>query len=791
MKFDIPHLYLCFLSSLGFDLYINRSGAKRRLDLMFFEPVKTTGSLEASLELFALDLLYCELLLKRCERYAPAHVGFDDDSNIVSRMMLPLLDAFDALDQSMGSMSDLDETKLQTFLTLGIRSKWLGAGFYLWRRRISQVVFESREAEDEAVYFIDEASKAFESPKVKFASVATLHLVSPGRTEAHWKEIRPNLLGKLRDDIQASSIVSHGKQKFQELVASLDKRHGKPYSTLPEASASTFTSIGEDLFERYKESHGKPGAKHMELVEDFLAVHGEDLSTLINQAEKGDDDELTVIDPIPVQPVGVESLIQMSNPSILSILTTCFNVDDDHREHSIHLLAHVVLTAKDLFDELLARSVQSQREDNAEDSNSDDDSIMSDDDSRYMGTNARNTDEIRARQCGLFVIFLIGKITAIFLTAMDDEERRDCCMSSDCSALLDCMFALLRDWTCGGGKRWLLPDETSDQALFLVIVQFMEALRCSAPADRCKELESFFFVGIAKTVIAQSNSLLVMVNTQGSRIGRATRQKLCTKQAELLSLVLNELGHLLSENLVTVDDLQIRPTEIISGGADSGDKDSPILSKRETLLFCDAVLRLWKYGSMALSSDDLSGKSAAVCSSFDRPIVRLIQTPLIGAIAGLCGSTIRTSTEAHSNEAGVDQLCLTDFYDSDASANEWLLDSGDPEASGVRLRMRLLLRTISHAVYCINIVMTVAGDKGAVSAVSLVESRRELGSILPLITTRVLNFFADSLLVNFGSGNDTASRSGSLWAKEYPYTTRSTGEVLVSPPPFVGPSHHS
>ncbi|CAJ1966696.1 unnamed protein product [Cylindrotheca closterium] len=758
----------------AFDLYINRTGSKQRLALLFFEPVERTGSFKASLELFALDLLYCELVLKRCERYAPTPVNFDEDCSIVARMVLPLLEAFDALEQSMERTQHLEENLLQTFFMLGIRSKWLGAGFYFWRRRISQVVFESREAEDEAVYYIDEANKAFESPTVKFAAVATPHLVSPGRTEAHWKEVKPNLLGKLRDDIQASSVVSHAKQRFQELVGSLHKANEQADATITETSASTLTSIGEDLFERYRESHGKSGAKHMELVEDFLLVHGEDLYTLINPAEHDDDDD-PVADPIPVQTVSVGNLIQMSNPSILSILTTCFNVDNEHREHSIRLLAHVALTAKDLFDESLARSVQSQGGDNMDDSHSDDDSMMSDDDSRNMGTKTRNTDELRARQCGLFVIFLIRKIKTIFLTVMDNEERKECCMSSDCTSLLVCMFALLRDWTCGGGKRWLLPDDTSDQRLFLVIVQFMEALRCSAPADRCKELERFFFVGIARTMVAQSNSLLSRVNTQGSRTGRATRQKLCIKQAELLGLVLNELGHLLSGKLVTIEDLQIRPNEIISGGAESVEKDS---LKRETILFCDAVLRLWRYGSLALSSDEQGEKSTSVCSSFDRPIVRSIQTPLIVAITGLCGSAIRTATEAHSDESGVDQLCLTDFYDSDASANEWLLDCEGPEASEIRQRMRLLLRVICHTVYCINIVMTVAGDKRAVSNMSLIESRHEYGPLLPLVATRVLNFFADSLLVYFGSGNDPASRSESLWAKEYPYTTRSTGEVL-------------
>jgi len=57
---------------------------------------------------------------------------------------------------------------------------------------------------------------------------------------------------------------------------------------------------------------------------------------------------------------------------------TCFNAGNNHQQSMIRLLAQVLLTATDLFDELLARSIQSQGGDgHDDDSVSDEDSLMS------------------------------------------------------------------------------------------------------------------------------------------------------------------------------------------------------------------------------------------------------------------------------------------------------------------------------------------------------------------------------------------------------------------------------
>jgi hypothetical protein len=767
----------------AFELCMHRSGSQQGLEPQFFKPVEKTGSIETSLELFAVDLLHCELILKRCERYVPTHVEFDDDSNMITLMVAALLEARSRLHRSVKGNTHIGSKLHEAFVTLCIRCNWVATGFFLWRSRITRVICESIEAEDEGINFIEETVKMFDSPLIQSPSIKTPHLVSPGRTESHWKEISPALLTKFRDEIQASSVVSLAKQKFQEFVGEVDQNRIEAASgPVPADSAKTLADIGESLFERYKSSHSDPGAKHIELVEDFLTVHGGDLHALVHPAPLDGEDDERISDPVPVQAIELQALLQLSSPSILTILATCLNVSGSHRFHVAQLLVRLALTTIDLHGSMMPLQGKGDDHDEESFSDSDDDSIVSDDGSGYRNAANKNADEKRARQCGYLVIFLLDRIRRMVSELMDDAEKVQFSMSDDCVALISCTIEFSKGWFHGIGRRWALSDDTTEKDLFKAVLHVVEALRTGAPESRRQYIDRVCFIGMVKTVVSHGPLLLSLAREQGNRVGKSARQKLCLKRAELLGMVFSELGYMLSKNLGKVQQLRMSESEMFSGGAEASSmlKKSAILSREEKALFSDAVLSLWKYASMALSDDELADDSTAVCSTFDRPIVKLLQIPIASAIVGFCGSATRTreSTGTSWNQSSGDPLCLSEFFDSDASGNEWLSDVEESDAKESKTRKKELLRAICHAVHCINVVMGVARDKEAISTFSNAENRDKLGPLLPLVTTRVLNYFAESLLLSFG--HESATQKEDLWVEEYPYTTRTTGELLVS-----------
>lgn len=744
----------CILS--GFEHYIRRHGSRQDFAPRFYKPVEISGSFERSLELLALDLLYTELTLRKCDRYTPTHVEFDDDSNMVALLTTGLLEAFNNLDKSAKVLNSNDKA-IETFAAFSIRCNWLAAGFFLWRSRIARATSESREAEEEAIYFIEETSKLFDSPFLRTSRIMTPHLVSIGRTDPYWKEISPSLMKKLRDEIQASSVVSIAKQKYEELLAAVDKASTDSDSrVLPEDAVKSLADIGETLYERYESNHGDTGAKHIELVEDFLSIHAEDLGDLadVGLLENGKS-------PIFVGSVDFKDLRQVPNPSILSMLIVCLKISKGRQLDVTQLLMRALMSAVDQHGRILDRIQDVHSDFGVEDQDdSDDDSVFS----NKEGSN-KGADELRARHCGLFVIFLLKCIRHSFSEHMSESERLQLTSSNDLLMMIKSTTELAGKWYQLTGRRWEAANDNTDEALFQALRQLVAEL-CTETRERFQQsIHRVFFVGMLNNVTSHRHLLLSLVKMQGSRGGRAARQKLCVKRAKFLGMICSELGYILSLNLG-----RLKGLEMIEGAL-FGDtsKTQNMLSRDELLLFYDAILGLWKYASMVDSESAGISESKVICSAFDRPIIKELKIPMAGLIVGLCGSGTRTRPPESKKADRNDPLCLTEFFDSDASANEWLADEDDGK--------RELLRSICHAIYSINLVLSVVDDKGALSTFSYIEKRDKFGPLLPLIAVRVLNHFADSLLLKYG---DTENSNEKLWVKEYPETTQTIGELLDS-----------
>jgi hypothetical protein len=798
---------------------MRRSGFLHELAPRFFKPVSSTGSIKQSKELFAIDILHGELILRQCDRYSPSSVEFDDDSNLISLMVPNLICALEELDEQVqkAGESKIDTEARVQWGILKIRCNWLAAGYYLWRSRISRIVTESREAEEEGIRFIVETAECFKSPDLRsLRTLQTSHLVSPGRSETHWKEISPDSLSKFRDEIQASSVVSLASQKFQELVSEIDRRKSVTQQEaktsegvgvledsqevdVSEDDANALAAIGETLFERYKSPHGDPEAKHTELVDDFLTLHGDELLPIVNK-EGGDTDfqkdawtKLRRL--VPAGPVKMMDLLGMSNPSILSILITGLNMNALNKLHVAELLARLVLTTQDYQNELLqqmtnTKEMKRQQAGQSEDSDSDDDSFASDDASMDRNAANKNVDEKRARQSGYFVKFLIERLATTFSDHMTEPEKAQFIASSDCHCVIQSSLSFVTYWFQKSARRIAAPDDFVDHEVFQAVRALVRSLGAASPGSN-HAIKRLFFCGMVRIVIAHRHILESLVHAQAERTGRSARQKLCRKRAEFIGVVTSELGDMMSHNLSIIDSPRMVRSELLSSAESKdqaeGSEPSTGLSGAQFTLFCDGLLWLWKFASQVdVEGQVAAQQSANICSAFDRPIIKELRVPVATAIVGLCGFVTSTRDqlsksggEGKENTEEYDSLCLTEFFDSDTSANDWLSEDEESE-SGANKRLRELLRAICHAIHCIDIVYRSIDDKGAMSLFADKGFGYEYGPLLPLVTSRVLNFFADTLLLEFEPEEPKMKKRQRLWEEEYPFSTRTTGHLLDS-----------
>ena len=760
---------------------MKRSGFHEQLVPRFYETLAKTGNLLKSLEGFAVDVLHGELVLKQCDRYSPVYVTYDDDSNMISLMVPNLFEACKELDDAIREVNgQLSPESLKKFSILKIRCNWLIAGFYLWRSHISRLVWEAQEAEEEGTAFIEEALAGFESPYLsQIQSLSTPHLVSPGRTESHWKEISPSSLAKYRDEIQASSVVSQAREKFQDIVAAVFRKFesAEEHTGVPEEEAAALGEIGDTLFKRYKSVFGDSEAKHNELVEDFLSAHGNDLMPRSQESDQSSGSSL-IASLIPLKKVDAAVLQKMSHPSILSMLVVCMNMKSTNQHVVAQLLLRLALSAKDMQDVLLQRIDEAKATrrggDDDDFSDSDDDSMISGDSDGRNASN-KNMDEKRSIQCGHFVAFLIERISESFSASFSEEERGRFITSDECKVLIRSSLVMSSRWFDTTSK-YLAPEDLADLSIVRAVSGLAAKMStCVSSAERAP-FDMHYLQCLIQILISHRQLLAGLVQNHGDRSTRITKQRVCMKRAEYLATVASDIGMLLSHYPCEVHDHVINPSHVLRGSSEDDEATVDIEGsfKNEWNLFIDSVLWLWKFSSQNLSEAQGAGPAIAVCSSFDRPMVKTLRVPVAIVVLGLCGSAASSRKRQVEPINEGDPLGLSEFYDSDASPNEFESDEEDQGTKDGKVKE--LLRVICHAVQCIHLVLDKIDDK---SALFIVNERRcrALGPLLPLVASRVLNHFADSLLRNVVDENQ---EEANLWSPEYPFGTRTLGEILDS-----------
>lgn len=761
---------------LCFEQLLLRTGCRHGFAPQFYKSTCTTNSIEESTMLFAMDLLYAELILRECDRNVPSVVEFDDDENMISLMLPALVQAHNELDLQFSEDTNTSHHVKNLFHVLQVRCMWLGACFYLWRSKIASEIYESRQAEEEGTLFLDAAISAFTNPALKhLKSVQTPQLVSPGRIDQHWRELSPLLLKRFRDEIQASSVISAAKQQFQDLVAQLDSVEDteEENQKLTDDNIEVLEAIGLKLRGRYTTSHGNSDSKLSELVDNFLSLHGGHL-----MAPESIDitDGAQVL--LSLQPLDVGSLRRISNPSTLSMLFFCLTVrqNKDHQEYLFNLIMHLILSTIDIHDSLtkeISRAI-SLKSNGSSGYDSDDDSSDSDDHSTDSNNRCgiggpKKGNETKAVLCGKLVSYLLATLTTAIESLPMGE--RNTISSEKFAQVLDCVLSFSNRWYQSTARVLSIPDDATDRHIFHCVINLVDTLK--QVGQMSKGVEASLLKGMVRIVISHGTLLKQTLSrrhrdrSDGSN--RSSRQRACLLRVQLICAVSSRLGLLLSNNLAAVKDFRLVKSDLFS------DTDPRMLSRNEEILFMDSVR--WLRNLSSKNYEETPNKAETICPSFERPIVRRLRIPICAMVVGLCGSA---STSRGALDLGEDPMGLSEFFDSDCSATDWKSDDEEAETDNIEHQQKELLRVICHAVHCIAATLDKVSDKDSIKHFLQTDCDETLGPLLPLVCARVLNFYADELLLNFGNPESTTSRKQQLWAEEYPYRTQDEGEYLDS-----------
>jgi len=706
------------------------------------------GSGLTPIDLFAIDLLHAELRLKRCDKDEQIEAGFDSDGCIVTNLIPTMLERI--LDLDKGPVSE-------DWVRLKCRCFWLIANYYFWRGRISRTVSDSREAEIEGLEYIEKTLNCLSLPHERpVGEVAIPHLDSPSRSGQHWKTLTHQTLVAFRNEIQASSVVLAAQEQFLEASSKITS--GQENSLSSEDIEALF-SIGDSLLNRYDTPVDSPQSKYCELVDEFLVAHGD---TLLEKevgmpgCESGLIFWFDCVLPTGLVDASFLQALSPGNCSILSILVSCLRTKSGKELKVVQLLSRVVVTIANLCRQLLRNQDSTKAEDGANDdlSDRDDDSFASSDDELdpYSSSSEKQIQATKLRQYGLLMVLLIEKMR-VLLEEMRDEDKLmftawDGCSQMIHQALLFC------------SERF--PDQSlegfntmdDDFMVFRACRNFIWAIKNGRTAEDYRDaVDRLYAADLVRIIIQQRRTLASIIRSQPGRHGRAARQKCIWNRTQLLSDACCEVGLILSTHTAEVSNGTLEPSDIFKGEGSAGIALGPLLPA-----FCDSLVWLWR----TAFKDEASTK--------DRLLV-----PVASAITGLCGAA--ASTNRHITDQ-MESLDLS-LFDSDASALDWPSDDEKENPDVIDENRERLLRVTCQVVHCVSNTFGAVDDTDAISYAHCEWYGTDHGPLLPLIASRVLNRYADRLLVEFVSKEDADEADKAVWL-EYPFGTRTTGLLLDS-----------
>jgi hypothetical protein len=751
------------------DMLAKRAGICHSLDLCSYGKVDlTSGGESACLDYFTVNLLNAELRLKRSDGQLPGFGEYATDSNFIAVVVPELLHQASEID---AAHADLRQSK--TWLCLKTRLHWLAAGFYLERSRLSQNIAESRLAEEFGMEQVEYTIECFSHPvKATFSSVLTPHLTSPRRTGTHWKVLSIFSLTSFRDDMQASSVVSGARQQFLEKLTEIEanwKVGGD--EVLRKDDLEGLQEVGKTLFQRYHVSDQGDGGKHEELIDDFVAACADEISDNLKPKEDkkiGEDRWGSLWVLAPSGEPNIDRIIKVQNPSILTILMTCLSASDDGKLPVAHLLSRLAVFSFDLLRKY-QKSLTARENDDDEFGDMSDDDLFSDEETEapvnQEGRNASRKGGGDGQKESLVAIaaeFFVEKITHILGSDLTEIERQEYYRSEDCLALIKSSMAFVSNWYKPRGSRKASPTSGNhDLRIFLSMCSFNRAITGCHPTDAPVPVaEVSFFKGLCRTLLFQRHIFpIVLGSGNESRFGRSAKQKEFLGCAELVGAVLSEFAVLLSRQVPSIINqgcLQ-RSALVRAVLSNAMSADSPESLSLASIV--EALLFMWN----VVPRDDASAAGSVMGRIFSETLL----VPIAASIVALCGSALSSRGDSPAR----DTLALSEFFDSDASSNEY--GSDEEEITSKARKYLGLLQPLCQAIQGISLVVNNVDEKLSSRFSSKSCCERNLGPLFPLVVTRVLSFQADILLSEFGE--KTADEN--LWG-EYAYGTRSAGMLL-------------
>jgi hypothetical protein len=742
-----------------------------------------SASTQEKLELFAMDLLHAELRFKACEREFNATIEFDGDANFVS-CIVPLL-----VRRITGLDDECKETEWErAWLALKTRANWLTGCYFLWRSRIAQSVYESVDAEQEGLEYIDKTMECLCHPSDNpLKDLITPHLESPRRSGSHWRKLCQESLSSYRDEIKASSVVSHSQQQFQERLTLVMNRarYEDKLPRLLEDDVSFLSGICKTLLERYYAPFEQEGNNHRELLDNLISIHGDELFihyvglSSSDEKENGTGNKLESIIPIGI--FDAAQLASMSNPSILTILVACLQVSPGTGMQVALILTRLVLAALDRYHQMCQsgtneRGAQMEAIDGFSDSEDVDSTEV---DEPGKSDKSPHSDDA-LNMCRLLK-YLLDKVRQAVDILPDDEMKGQIAACSEVHQMIHHCLAFCARWASDFVHQPAALERMIDREVFMSVRNLAHSLFDASDDTSSVSLKELYFGGLARIIVCAQASFASLVRVQGAiRVRRAVRQRICFQRVDFISTLFCETSHLLSRSLVIVRARSISRSTLadsqvfkaINGASIKVDAPSHVFVLCETLLwFC------------AYARDDESDAA----SSFDRPIIERLKVPLAAVVVSLCGASSctrlaptnrksRDGKESNENQAP-DELCLSQFLDSDDSAND--LSEDDEKGSSSQGSRKEVLRVLCHLVHCVALVFGSISEKEIVTYDSCELYTTKHGPLLPLVVTRVLNHVADKLLEEFTDAQSESSAQG-RWSNKYPFATGGLGALLDS-----------
>lgn len=758
------------------DLVARKGGVSQDLDLCSFGKVNLgQGGEMACLEYFAVNLLNAELRLKRSDGQLNGCGDYESDSNFVAVVVPVLLHRATEIESAH---SRLKESSI--WVSMKIRSHWLAAGFYLDKSRLSQNICESRTAEDFGIKQVESTIHCLSLPAGSpVLSVKTPHLMSPRRTGPHWKVLSFSSLAAFRDDIQASSVVSGARQQFLDHLTEIETHwQSSPDKTLRVEDIAGLVGVGETLAKRYNGTYQEEGVKYDELLEDFIASCEDELSHhLTATVDKGREETRWGVLWFLISSTAssIEHIIEIPNPSILTILTTCIMSSNDGSLPVTELITRLAIGSFRLLGtgRKGIRVSRNLPEDEFDDLMSDDEMLSDGEHDAKKGgsqqrggvSGKRGSDQRRDSLVAVAAELFVDKLVYLFQHQLSEEERRIFATSGDCLAMIEASMTSVSNWY----ERRDFGRSTSsagshDLRTFLGMCSLQVAISRMNPV--VLDAEVAFFVGYYRILVCQRQLLPTILGSgNDNRSGRSAKQKEFLGRAELIGAVLSNVAVLLSRYPSRTKGWVLLRSTLIGKAFSEEEEPGHCVGPQTLFVLIEALLYLWNI----VGTEDIAHSG----SILGRICSETLLVPVAAAIVSLCGSALCSlSSRPSFHSSTTDALSLNEFFDSDASANEC-----DTDTSANSIRKIDLLQPLCQAVHCIALVVDTVDEKGAWRYTTQHLDSKEKDSFFPLIATRVLSFLADLLLTQFG---DKATAEENLWQKSFPYGTRTVGTFLDS-----------